>query len=247
MPPLLSLRTACPQEASGLSDRGGSELAASKNKEIDAILGSEDGASSAAFKFGGRSEASASLVDRNKEIENLLSGPPSGSAGGEVWGGAFSSGSAGFGADNAFARDTDAWAAGSTADAWARAASPAGSPTFAATAAAASGQGTPDHTPRLGGYGGSSDAGGAGSWFGQAGSDAGGGSAAAAGGIGTGTVLHTFVGDYQQPEEVSVFEGDQVRAFHPGSPVAGHGAGWTLNWSLLPGPTPPHPSLPVVP
>lgn len=28
--------------------------------------------------------------------------------------------------------------------------------------------------------------------------------------IGTGTVLHTFVGDYAQPEELSVFEGDQV-------------------------------------
>lgn len=29
--------------------------------------------------------------------------------------------------------------------------------------------------------------------------------------IGTGTVLHTFVGDYNQPEELSVFEGDKVR------------------------------------
>lgn len=28
--------------------------------------------------------------------------------------------------------------------------------------------------------------------------------------IGTGTVLHTFVGDYNQPEELSVFEGDKV-------------------------------------
>lgn len=29
--------------------------------------------------------------------------------------------------------------------------------------------------------------------------------------MGTGTVLHTFVGDYNQPEELSVFEGDKVR------------------------------------
>jgi hypothetical protein len=29
--------------------------------------------------------------------------------------------------------------------------------------------------------------------------------------VGSGTVLHTFVGDYNQPEELSVFEGDKVR------------------------------------
>jgi hypothetical protein len=49
-------------------------------------------------------------------------------------------------------------------------------------------------------------------WFG--GSSAGGGAEPAGGGaakvIGTGTVLHTFVGDYNQPEELSVFEGDKV-------------------------------------
>ena len=40
---------------------------------------------------------------------------------------------------------------------------------------------------------------------------AGGEADGAAKAIGTGTVLHTFVGDYNQPEELSVFEGDKVR------------------------------------
>lgn len=45
---------------------------------------------------------------------------------------------------------------------------------------------------------------------GQQAQQSGGGGAAKV--IGTGTVLHTFVGDYNQPEELSVFEGDKVGA-----------------------------------
>eukprot|EP00887_Chlorella_sp_A99_P007321 scaffold2.g7321.t1 len=197
------------EEASGLSDRLGSELAASKNRELEEILGSDDGGSSAAFRISGGalSDASASLLDRNREVESLLSGGAgAGGLGGvaDAWGFA----AVGVGG-NAFA-DGGAGAAAPAA----AAASPAGSPTFASMVAAAGGAAaaaaSPDATPRLGGAGAEGGA----AWFGEpaaaaASSEAEAGGAGA-GGIGTGTVVHMFVADYNQPEEMSVFEGDQV-------------------------------------
>ena len=52
-----------------MSDRVGEELAASKNREVDKILGShasDEGGGSMTFKASALSEASATLDDRNK-------------------------------------------------------------------------------------------------------------------------------------------------------------------------------------
>ena len=85
----------------------------------------------------------------------------------------------------------------------------AGGASFPAVASPAAGSAA--STPRFGARAGSGD------WAAARGaspraSDAaeGGGGGGGARVIGTGTVLHTFVGDYNQPEELSVFEGDKV-------------------------------------
>lgn len=198
------------------SDRVGEQLTASKNREVDAILGgsraSDEGGSLTFKATSVLSEPSATLDDRNKEIDRLLSGG-SASPAQDPW--AFSSAAT----YNAFAESSSGDVGGTAAASsafgapedtsfpvaseqetptprfgsgdWASAAARAASPDHAATAAS-------------------------GDWFGGSGGDqaqqaqqqqAGNGAAKV---IGTGTVLHTFVGDYNQPEELSVFEGDKV-------------------------------------
>jgi hypothetical protein len=140
-----------------------------------------------------------------QEIDRLLTG---GAATAEPWG--FASTGSGF---NAFAEQTASAADTSsaflpvppTADSSAAATPRVGS------GAARGGSGdwgsSGSGMPRAASPSGSS-VGGAG-WFGEQG---GGGDAAGTRAIGVGTVLHTFVGDYNQPEELSVFDGDKVRA-----------------------------------
>ncbi|KAL4422766.1 hypothetical protein ABPG75_008963 [Micractinium tetrahymenae] len=204
------------KEEQATSDRVGEQLVASKSREVDAILGSHasDEGGSLTFKAGPLSEASATLDDRNKEIDRLLSGgaalqQPSP----DPWG--FSAATT----YNAFA-ESSADGAGGT---WGAAAA---SVDTSFPVAAQSGEAA---TPRFGAAApGSGDWGAARAaspdasaaaastdWFGGGEAAAqgpqvqqGGGGAAKV--IGTGTVLHTFVGDYNQPEELSVFEGDKV-------------------------------------
>jgi hypothetical protein len=132
-----------------------------------------------------------------QEIDRLLSGGTVA----EPWGG-FSGGAAAASSYNAFAEGAGASSASVEDD-----------DPFAAAAGGGSAGGTPRFgeggdwgTPRPQSPDAASSAGGG--WDAPAGAGAG---AAPAGAVGSGTVLHTFVGDYNQPEELSVFEGDKVR------------------------------------
>lgn len=142
-----------------------------------------------------------------QEIDRLLSGGGIEQQASELWGVAFGTATDNF---NAFversAEDESTFQLASGGG------SAASTPKFGGAAAAGSARGgsgdwgrpQAEETPWFNGGGGLEAQPSAAQ---QAAAEAGG----AAKAIGTGTVLHTFVGDYNQPEELSVFEGDKVR------------------------------------
>lgn len=168
--------------------RAGSELAASKARELESILTASDDGRSSAFLAAptGSRGADAFALDRSREVESLLAGGGFGSVP-DPWASDF--------------QTSAAAAAEPAANAFLEPASPA-----FATARAAS----KDATPRIGG-------GGFNTWFGSDAAAAGAGATSPAvasprggGGLGGGSVLQTWVADPSQREELSVFEGDRV-------------------------------------
>lgn len=183
------------QEAgTGMSDRTGSELAKTKNREIESILsGSDDGTTFKNFTSA-RSDISATIDDKNKEIESLLSG---GASAVDPWAGNTSGSHPSF---NAFL-EGEGQSEG---------------PSFSTYPE------PEQETPRMGAVAGDSSSG----WFReeqqpQVQSPSGATPQLRGPGARTGTVLHMFVADYNQPEELSVFEGDQVE-------VLEESEGWML-------------------
>ncbi|PSC76102.1 short-chain dehydrogenase [Micractinium conductrix] len=195
------LRSALTQQEAS-SDKLGEQLVANKSREVDAILGSTASDEGGSLTFKAFSEKSAAtLDDRDKEIDRLLSGGGALQAASDPWGTFGASASASY---NAFAESGEAAVATGTGFVLASPSQQeASTPTFGG-GIGAGGSGDWGGAARAA----SPEAGAGNDWFGNSGAA----EQAARGGkaIGTGTVLHTFVGDYNQPEELSVFEGDKV-------------------------------------
>lgn len=149
-----------------------------------------------------RATPALSISCPQQEIDRLLSGGGALQAASDPWGTFGASASASY---NAFAESGEAAVATGTGFVLASPSQQeASTPTFGG-GIGAGGSGDWGGAARAA----SPEAGAGNDWFGNSGAA----EQAARGGkaIGTGTVLHTFVGDYNQPEELSVFEGDKVR------------------------------------
>lgn len=160
----------------------GPNLTAVKNREVEDIL-SFGGSEEASFKFLPEKETTAAAADRNKEIESMLSVTTTSAA--DAW--AFSVPTGG----------RDAAAAAPSYNAFAEVPSPTktASPRAFDREISIYGSGAPAEVPSP-----------SPTLPSQPVADAPGTARV----IGTGTMLHTFIADPNNPEELSIFEGDQV-------------------------------------